>query len=93
METYRQKTSSRLQVPQAIQHIFLFLDFYCPRLRLAIEIDGGTHWKDEELVYDKKRQTEIEHLGIQFLRFNNEEVLFNLNSVMQRIEMKVKELK
>jgi very-short-patch-repair endonuclease len=69
------------------------LDFYCPRLRLAIEIDGDTHWKDEEIVYDKKRQTEIEHLGIQFLRFNNEEVFFDLNSIMQRIEMKVKELK
>jgi very-short-patch-repair endonuclease len=68
------------------------LDFYCPKLRLAIEIDGSTHIKDEEIEYDRNRQREIEQLGIQFLRFKNEEVLFDLSGVISKIEMSVKNL-
>ncbi len=56
------------------------LDFYCPRLRLAIEIDGMIHFVDEDTKqYDKDRQEYIETLGIQFLRFTNDEVFDNLD--------------
>lgn len=66
------------------------LDFYCPRLRLAIEIDGGIHFSDDDVIqYDKERQTYIETLGIQFLRFNNEDVFSNLDGVIKIIENKV----
>src|SRR5437016_532524 len=44
------------------------VDFYCPRLKLAIEVDGATHLTDEEMAYDKRRQIEIESLYICFMR-------------------------
>ena len=68
------------------------LDFYCPKLRLAIEVDGVTHTIEEELEYDKTRQTEIENLGIKFLRFKNEEIFDNLNNVLAAIKNKVEQL-
>lgn len=45
------------------------VDFYCPELRLAIEIDGDLHFLEQKTIYyDKKRQREIESLGVKFLR-------------------------
>ena len=69
------------------------LDFYCPKLRLAIEIDGETHLTDEELKYDKQRQDYLESLGLIFLRFRNEEVFNNADSVLNRIKKKVRKLR
>ena len=45
------------------------VDFYCPRLKLAIEIDGATHLTDDEILNDAKRQAKIESMFICFIRF------------------------
>ena len=50
------------------------VDFYCPQLRLAIEIDGYQHFYEENLEYDSKRTEYIETLDIYILRFENTEV-------------------
>ena len=68
------------------------LDFYCPRLRLAIEIDGPSHLVDGADEYDKDRQEHIEAFGIQFLRFSNKEVSDNLNDVCDRIYEKIEQI-
>jgi len=68
------------------------LEFYCPKLRLALEIDGETHLTEEELEYDKQRQDYLESLGIIFLRFKNEEVFNNADVVIEKIKLKVIEL-
>jgi len=57
------------------------LDFYCPRLKLAIEIDGGSHYFPEAEKSDKERQRHIEAYGINFLRFTNTDVCENLDGV------------
>ena len=62
------------------------LDFYCPKFRLAIEIDGGYHLKKDVQQYDKIRQENIENVGIKFVRFSNEETLNNIENVLQKIE-------
>ena len=59
------------------------VDFYCNELNLAIEIDGSSHYGNEE--YDAKRQTEIEKLGVRFLRFDDLEVRHNLDGVIKII--------
>ena len=72
---------------------FYVLDFYCPRLQLAIEIDGASHFINQEAIdYDKERQTYIENLGIEFLRFRNEEVNQSNDFAISVITDKVKEL-
>ena len=59
-------------------------DFYCKPLNLVIEVDGDSHVGRE--VYDKKRQVEIEELGLIVLRFDDEHVRQNLNGVLIEIE-------
>jgi len=68
------------------------LDFYCPKLRLAIEIDGPAHEQKDQEEYDKDRQLAIEQLGITFLRFKNQEIYGRLKLVTEAIKDKVKEL-
>jgi very-short-patch-repair endonuclease len=61
------------------------LDFYCPKQKLAIEIDGDSHFADGAEEYDRERQTVIESYGIRFLRFTNAEVNENIEGVVMRI--------
>lgn len=61
------------------------VDFYCPKLKLAIEIDGDSHIGDEAEEYDRARQKYIESAGIRFLRFTNNNIYYNLESVLNSI--------
>jgi very-short-patch-repair endonuclease len=60
------------------------LDFYCPRKKLCVELDGGIH--DDQQERDAARTEALSHLKIRVIRFRNEEVLHDLASVVQRIE-------
>ncbi len=62
------------------------VDFYCPKLNLAIEIDGNYHLSPKTKEYDIDRQEFIESLGINFLRFSNKEVENNLQKVIEKIK-------
>ena len=62
------------------------LDFYCPEMRLAIELDGDTHFRPGADVRDEERQRLIESYGIRFLRFRNDEVQQNMEGVLGAIE-------
>ena len=61
------------------------LDFYCPALKLAVEIDGDSHFIGDAIEDDKRRQSFIESFGIHFLRFTNQGVYDNLNGVLETI--------
>jgi type I restriction enzyme M protein len=58
------------------------LDFYCHERRLAVEVDGGQHYEPEGIAKDKRRTAYIEARGIRVLRFNNLDVLQNMDGVM-----------
>jgi very-short-patch-repair endonuclease len=58
------------------------LDFYCPELKLAIEIDGDSHATEYAEEYDIERQKYIEATGIKFLRFSNGDIFNNLENVL-----------
>jgi len=66
------------------------LDFYCPKYRLAIEVDGEVHEQQKQKEIDKERQLIIEHLGIKFLRFTNRQVLHKLPVVLKTIKAELK---
>ena len=61
------------------------LDFYCPSERLAIELDGDSHFTDEAKEYDNERTAYLNGLNIRVLRFINTDVFDNLDSVCERI--------
>jgi len=69
------------------------LDFYSPEIKLAIEIDGESHFQEEAAQYDHERQIFIESTGINFLRFTNNQVYENLNGVLEIIAQKIRELR
>jgi very-short-patch-repair endonuclease len=65
------------------------LDFYCPKLKLCIEIDGESHdWKGD---YDKKRDFVLRSLWIRTIRYKDDRVLHNLEWVVMDIECLVVE--
>jgi len=64
------------------------VDFFCNELMLAIEIDGISHEGREE--YDKQRQNELENMGIKFLRFDDGDVFYNIEKVLNEIERWIK---
>ncbi len=61
------------------------LDFYCPQLRLGIEVDGDSHYQPSAWQYDQDRQRHIEALGIEMLRVTNRDVQENLDGVLTMI--------
>lgn len=69
------------------------IDFYCPKLKLAIELDGDVHDLPDQKDYDHQRQEYIEKFGIKFLRIRNEELTSNPSKTFDRIEKFIEELK
>ena len=61
------------------------IDFYCPELKLAVEIDGDSHFQNDVENNEKYRQAFIESFGVQFLRFTNEDVFKNLDGVIETV--------
>ena len=57
------------------------VDFYCPDKKIAIEIDGGQHYEDKNITNDKERTEFLNSLGIEVLRYNNNDVKFYFDAV------------
>ena len=56
-------------------------DFYCPQLRIVLEVDGGFHYQKETIEYDNERERCMKELGIRTIRFTNLDVLKNIEGV------------
>lgn len=59
-------------------------DFYCPKKKLIIELDGEVHNNQKE--YDAIRDKFMNEFGMKVLRFQNDEVRHDLNEVLREIE-------
>ncbi len=59
------------------------LDFFCPACKLVIELDGGIH--TQQIDYDAIRTQEMEAYGYHVIRFENQQVLNDLDSVLDAI--------
>ena len=69
------------------------VDFYCPAARMAIEVDGDSHFQKGSAARDEARQAAIESFGIRFLRFRNVEIVEHLDVVLAAIARHLPELK
>ncbi|MCC6794526.1 MAG: DUF559 domain-containing protein [Candidatus Hydrogenedentes bacterium] len=61
------------------------VDFYCHELHLAIEIDGSHHDHPDAGAADVRRREKLESLGVQFLRFSERDVRYELHNVVSNI--------
>ena len=66
------------------------VDFFFRKSMLIVELDGGYHFTEEQQKEDAIRQSWLEHMGYNVLRFTNEEVLFNTESVISKIKFNIK---
>ena len=57
-------------------------DFYCPELKLAVEIDGGVHFEEKNIVKDKQREEYFKKLGIAMVRYTNLNIVQNIDNVL-----------
>lgn len=57
------------------------VDFYCPSERLAIELDGDSHFTKEASEYDRERTIHLNSLNIRVIRFLNSDVHENPDAV------------
>jgi very-short-patch-repair endonuclease len=71
---YRQKVLGRYVV-----------DFYCPKARMVIELDGGQHYEEAGREKDRGRDEIMKKLGLIVLRFSDREVLENTKAVIEKI--------
>ena len=76
------------------QHIILdyIVDFICLEKGLVIELDGGYHNDPQQKEYDELRTAHLQRLGYTELRFKNEELLCNPDSVIQKITETLEQL-
>jgi len=62
------------------------VDFYCPKAKMVVEIDGSQHLVGETIQYDRIRDDYLSSLGLRVLRFTNTDVLINIKGVVESIE-------
>ena len=72
---YRQKTIGNNSI----------VDFYCPKAKLVIELDGGQHYSSEGKAKDRERDGYMKGIGLRVLRFSDKEVFENTQGVLERI--------
>ena len=61
------------------------VDFYAPAIKLVIEVDGSGHLEEDSQKQDRERDAVLVNKGLLVLRFDNIQVLQQLNSVGEEI--------
>src|SRR5690606_38495472 len=74
------------------QHLIddFIVDFVCLSKKIVVEVDGGYHSTPEQKKYDEQRTIILNKRGFKVIRFTNEEVSNNLQSVLQKIKSELK---
>ena len=65
---------------------FYIVDFYCPLLKLVIEVDGGQHYSEQGIAHDRQRELFLRNIGVKVIRFNNLDILKNIEGVFDSIQ-------
>jgi very-short-patch-repair endonuclease len=65
------------------------VDFYCPKAKLVIELDGAQHFEPEHQARDKKRDESLAGMGLKVLRFDDMQVLRETDAVLEVIYAEV----
>ncbi len=59
------------------------VDFFCPQKSLVIEVDGDVHAEKSVQKKDKERERYFQSLGLRVIRYNNDDLLNNLDGVLE----------
>jgi very-short-patch-repair endonuclease len=84
----RQVANAKFRRQQPIEGYIA--DFYCHEHKLIIELDGSQHFTDDGIKKDAQRTARLNALGIEVLRFDNRQVLTEIEAVLQMIYERLK---
>lgn len=65
------------------------VDFFCPQLKLAIEVDGDVHALKNQRMKDQQRQNDLKSLGVIMIRYQNNDIFNNLDGVLKDLYQKI----
>lgn len=68
------------------------VDFYCSDCKLAIEIDGDSHFEENAEEYDRIRTEFLNSEGIRVVRFTNTDVYKNMNGVLEKLKIEIEKI-
>lgn len=80
-----EETTKKLRVYRQRPIDNFIVDFYVPKYKLVIEIDGDSHYEDWEKEYDEERTDVLEWYWLQVIRFTNTDVTNDFDSVCEEI--------
>ena len=67
------------------KNLYYIPDFYCHVAKLVIEADGPIHLLKKD--YDKNRDEVLLSLGLRTIRFENDQILNDIQSVLENVKM------
>lgn len=79
----RQLNNCRFRRQVAIGNYIV--DFLCPEKKLIIELDGGQHNENRNIIYDNERTKYLNNLGYKVIRFWDNDIFKNMNDVLESI--------
>jgi len=65
------------------------VDFYAPRAKIVIEVDGAHHHEPPGMEADAERDAYLRRLGVDILRFNNLQILRETEAVLESIRLAI----
>jgi very-short-patch-repair endonuclease len=88
----RNKQVRDLQFYRQKPLLAFIVDFYCPKAKLLIELDGSQHFEEAHRAADAEQDAALTGLGLRVLRFDNRQVLTEIEGVMVVIDGAVGEI-
>ncbi len=70
-------------------HNKYIVDFYCPKAKLVIELDGSQHYEEQAEKYDEERTKYLNQHGIEVLRYTNRDIHTRFTDVCRNIEYQI----
>ena len=61
------------------------VDFFAPKTKLVVEVDGSQHMEGKQAETDKHRDKYLASVGLKVLRFNSREILRQTDAVVEVI--------
>ena len=65
------------------------LDFYCPKVKLGIELDGADHYTESGIIKDYERTEYLNQKGIRIIRFENRDIFEHIDGVLEEIKRRL----
>ncbi len=77
---HKQLLGAQFSRHKPVSHFIV--DFYCAKARLVIEINSNQYFDTAHLLKDSIRDQALRDRGLHVLRFNNQQVLLNMDAVV-----------